>query len=305
MHPRAVRLLASISPLLLLLGGAPGLRAQEAPPAADQPRRVGDGVTRPEKVSGAPPAYTEEARKARVTGVVILEAIIDEQGDVTNINVLKGLPMGLSEAAVEAVRTWKFKPATFEGRPVKVYYTLTINFQVDSAPSFGPMFQKFLQNHPDFAQHLGAKRYGEAAALLDRWAAERPVDSELSLARSYLFLQQGRLAEALEEARRYRGPDPYEIFFAIGSSAWTEAAQNRVLSPEARAAVVELGLQALTEATKARSHAPEAVGYTALLLLEKAELVADPDERQALVEEAARLRSLALELQAKAREAKE
>jgi len=58
------------------------------------------------------------------------EAIIDTGGNVTNVRVLKGLPMGLDRAAVEAVQKWKFKPATLEGRPVKVYYVLTVNFQV-------------------------------------------------------------------------------------------------------------------------------------------------------------------------------
>jgi TonB family protein len=46
------------------------------------------------------------------------------------VRVLKGLPMGLDHAAVDAVQKWKFKPATLEGRPVKVYYVLTVNFQV-------------------------------------------------------------------------------------------------------------------------------------------------------------------------------
>ncbi|HYU31122.1 MAG TPA: energy transducer TonB, partial [Thermoanaerobaculia bacterium] len=96
----------------------------------DAPLRVGGGVSRPEKISGSPPVYTEVARKARVTGVVIVEAIIDERGDVTNARVLKGLPMGLDRAALEAVQHWKFRPAQFQGRAVKVYYTLTVNFQV-------------------------------------------------------------------------------------------------------------------------------------------------------------------------------
>ena len=61
---------------------------------------------------------------------VIIEAIIDERGNVTNARVLKGLPMGLDRSALEAVQKWKFKPATFQGRAVKVYYTLTVNFQV-------------------------------------------------------------------------------------------------------------------------------------------------------------------------------
>jgi protein TonB len=96
----------------------------------DAPLRVGGAVTRPEVISQPRPVYTELARRARVTGTVIVEAIIDQQGNVTNVRVLKGQPMGLDKAAVDAVQRWKFKPAMLAGRPVKVYYVLTVNFQV-------------------------------------------------------------------------------------------------------------------------------------------------------------------------------
>ena len=97
----------------------------------DGPIHVGGDVRKPEKVFAPAPRYTEIARKARVQGVVIVQAIIDEQGDVTDVKVLKALPMGLDEAAVETVRTWKFKPATLNGKPVEVYYNLTVNFRLD------------------------------------------------------------------------------------------------------------------------------------------------------------------------------
>lgn len=90
---------------------------------------VGD-VVPPEKVNAPPPVYTEIARKARVQGVVIVQAIIDKDGDVTNVKVLKGLPMGLEDAAVDAVKRWKFRPATLNGKPVAVYYNLTVNFRI-------------------------------------------------------------------------------------------------------------------------------------------------------------------------------
>ena len=74
--------------------------------------------------------HTEVARRARVQGVVILEAIIDQQGDVTDVRVLKPLPMGLEQEAMKAVRAWKFKPGTMNGRPVPVIFTLTVNFRI-------------------------------------------------------------------------------------------------------------------------------------------------------------------------------
>jgi len=61
---------------------------------------------------------------------VILEAIIDAEGKIDDIRVLKGQPMGLTESAVKSVKTWTFRPATLDGKPVKVYYVLTVKFQV-------------------------------------------------------------------------------------------------------------------------------------------------------------------------------
>jgi len=104
----------------------------EGPPPAEPegPIRVGGDVQPPVKVSAPSPQYTEIARKARIQGVVIVEAIIDKQGDVTNVKILKGLPMGLDTAAADAVKKWRFKPATLNGKPVAVIYNLTVNFRL-------------------------------------------------------------------------------------------------------------------------------------------------------------------------------
>ncbi len=95
------------------------------------PKRVGGTVERPVLETRRAPQYTELARKARVAGVVIVEAVIGEDGSVSRARVLKGLPFGLSAAGLDAVCDWRFKPATLEGLPVEVFYILTINFQVD------------------------------------------------------------------------------------------------------------------------------------------------------------------------------
>jgi protein TonB len=104
----------------------------DAPPVAEPegPIYVGGDVQPPEKIVAPQPQYTEIARKARVQGVVIVQAIINKQGDVTNVKILKGLAMGLDTEAVKAIKQWKFKPATLNGKPVDVYYNLTVNFRL-------------------------------------------------------------------------------------------------------------------------------------------------------------------------------
>jgi protein TonB len=94
------------------------------------PFHVGGEVSRPIKISAPQPQYTEAARQARVQGVVIVQAIIDCTGTVTSVTVLKALPLGLSEAAVEAISQWRFEPARVNGSPVSVYYNLTVNFRL-------------------------------------------------------------------------------------------------------------------------------------------------------------------------------
>ncbi|HVG10979.1 MAG TPA: TonB family protein [Thermoanaerobaculia bacterium] len=96
----------------------------------DEPIVVGGAVTKPEILVKTQPRYTELARRANIEGFVGLKAVIDEQGYVTDLQVLKALPMGLDKAAMDAVRTWRFKPATLHGRPVKVYYNLTVHFTI-------------------------------------------------------------------------------------------------------------------------------------------------------------------------------
>jgi protein TonB len=99
--------------------------------APSGPLRVGGDVKAPIALNRVQPEYTETARKGRISGVVVLEAIINKDGTVEQVRVLKGLPMGLSEKAEEAVKGWKFKPGTLGGQPVDVIFSLTVNFKLD------------------------------------------------------------------------------------------------------------------------------------------------------------------------------
>lgn len=102
------------------------------PPAPEDegPIRVGGLIQMPRKIKDVLPTYTEVARRARIEGVVILEIIIDKQGNVKNIKVLRGLPMGLTEAAIEAVKQWKYEPSTLNGKPIEIQGTVTVTFRL-------------------------------------------------------------------------------------------------------------------------------------------------------------------------------
>ncbi len=88
------------------------------------------GATRPVKVDGVKPEYTDLAKAARLQGVVILRAAIDQEGNVAGVEVLKELPMGLTEAAVDAVKQSKFEPATIDGEPIPVSHHVSVNFRL-------------------------------------------------------------------------------------------------------------------------------------------------------------------------------
>lgn len=104
----------------------------DAPPGYSRSNAVavGGGVDPPVKIHSPQPRYTEDARRAGVEGVVILETVVDEEGNVRDVKVLKGLPYGLDQSAVDTVKTWRYEPALRDGEPVAVYFTFTINFSI-------------------------------------------------------------------------------------------------------------------------------------------------------------------------------
>jgi len=89
-------------------------------------------ITPPKIVSKVSPAFPEEARKARIDGVVILECAIGADGSVGEIKAVRSEPMGLTEAAINAVSQWRYEPArNAKGKAVAVTSTVTISFMFD------------------------------------------------------------------------------------------------------------------------------------------------------------------------------
>ncbi len=107
------------------------IEPEEAAAGSDRPVRFaeGTGITEPEALHKAPVTYPEEARKQKLSGVVVAEAVIDKQGLVVDVKVLETPDKLLSEAAVASIRQWRFKPARdAEGKEISVLYVLTIKF---------------------------------------------------------------------------------------------------------------------------------------------------------------------------------
>ena len=101
------------------------------PPIIDTgPMRVGGDIQEPEKIFNVNPEYPELARRARLDGFVILQATIDTQGNVKDVEVLRGLGLGLDASAQDAVRQWKYTPTYYNGRPVEVLLTVNVVFQL-------------------------------------------------------------------------------------------------------------------------------------------------------------------------------
>ena len=107
-----------------VVGGLP-----DAPPPPQQAVRVGGQIKEPKKLKSVSPEYPDIARQARVQGVVILECTISPQGKVTEVKVLRGIPL-LDQAAMEAVRQWVYTPTLLNGVPVPVIMTVTVNFKL-------------------------------------------------------------------------------------------------------------------------------------------------------------------------------
>jgi TonB family protein len=108
---------------------SPGAAAEETGDSGGgEPVSMEEQVQPPKRLKATRPPYTDAAYKARVEGIIIVRAAIEKDGTVSDARVLRGLPLGLSEATVKAVESWIFEPATREGEPLSVWYNVTLNF---------------------------------------------------------------------------------------------------------------------------------------------------------------------------------
>ena len=98
-------------------------RRRRRPP----PQRIGGDVAQANLISSAEAGISRVGQAARVQGVVLLQATISKEGTIEDLKVISGHPL-LNEAAIEAVRQWRYKPQMLNGQPIEVITTITVNF---------------------------------------------------------------------------------------------------------------------------------------------------------------------------------
>jgi protein TonB len=104
--------------------------APALPPAQGVYSAVPLGGTQPMEIDRVLPSYPVTARRAGVQGAVVVRGIVRRDGTIDDVEIIKDLPYGLGDAARGAVSRWRFRPATYRGEPIDVYYTVTVNFRL-------------------------------------------------------------------------------------------------------------------------------------------------------------------------------
>jgi TonB family protein len=135
----------------LLLSGLTHIRAQStsaqnADSSQKQPSaiyRVGNGVSAPRATYAPSPEYSEEARKANYQGTCVLSLVVGPDGLPRDVGMKRSLGLGLDEKALQAVRSWRFAPATKDGMPVTVQIDVEVSFSMfQENTKFGALVKK-------------------------------------------------------------------------------------------------------------------------------------------------------------------
>jgi periplasmic protein TonB len=110
------------------VGPSTGPGAGAGPPGIYPAGR--QGVTVPQVIFNPEPSFSDEARKAKAQGIVMLLMVVGKDGHPYDVRVGQSLGMGLDEKAIEAVNRWRFKPATFNGQPVATRIAVQVDFHL-------------------------------------------------------------------------------------------------------------------------------------------------------------------------------
>jgi TonB family protein len=189
---------------------------------------VGPGVSPPQIISKREPEYTEEARRERISGSVLLAAIISTEGIPSAVSVRRSLGGGLSDRAVEAVKTWRFRPGMKDGKAVAVKVTVEVHFRLMHEPNMRspmpapvptPVRTKPQSAEEAYRQGVGLARerkLDEATAMFAEAIAMKPDWPQAWVARARVASQQKRYVAAVRDLDEAIRRDPT-------NAAWYDA----------------------------------------------------------------------------------
>src|SRR5215831_11591333 len=123
-------MIRKLLPLIPVAASIVLAQAPQTTPAGGDVFSVGAGVSAPIPIYSPDPPYSEEARKAKLYGTVVLQIVVDAAGNVRDARVVQPLGLGLDEKAVETIRAWRFKPAMRNGAPVNVRLLVQVVFRL-------------------------------------------------------------------------------------------------------------------------------------------------------------------------------
>ena len=225
--------------LLFTMAFAPALQAQEKPPPPPPPPllstdaklpkiiRKSGGVLQRDAIKRVHPAYPPLAKAAAISGDVVIELTVDEEGNVIQTKAITGHPL-LRDSAIEAAKEWKFKPTKLSGVPVKVIGTITFKFTLDNAPEIKEIaaLEEKVRESPDSAEaryELGAayynsKKYAEAETELKKAVRINPDHAEAQYNLGLTIGVLKRYEEALDHfAQAVKlNPEYAEAFAGMG-----------------------------------------------------------------------------------------
>lgn len=188
--------------------------------------RKSGGVLQGSATRRVTPAYPPLAKAARVSGAVVVEVTVDEEGNVMSARAVSGHPL-LKDASVAAARGWKFKPTTLGGEPVKVIGTITFNFTPPSEEDIERAKEEVLANPNSADAHINLgeayramSRYEEAATAFETAVGldPRSAKAHRALAQAYTGLvghKEGSIKH-LKEAIRL-DPDYIDSYRYLGA----------------------------------------------------------------------------------------
>jgi periplasmic protein TonB len=128
---RVAIIIVTLTIWILPLLGDSALMAQNPPDSSsDLVYQIGNGVRAPKPIYTPDPEYLERPRKKKIQGTVVLAMIVTAEGNVRDVKVTERVYKDLDKQAVAAVSTWKFKPATKDGKPVAVHLSVDVSFRL-------------------------------------------------------------------------------------------------------------------------------------------------------------------------------